>query len=496
MFLVGKGIPSHITSLPQTVLNTPFGQMLKPQIDRAMRPVVQAPVPPQAVTSPVPRPATGGSSSNGTSKATTSGTGRVHNVSTQQQLDTLLTQASKSSAVIFFTSVTCPPCKIMYPIYDELAAEAGTKSTLVKIDISNPSARPIAGKYSISATPTFMTLLHGQRQDTWTGANAAQLQSNVRALVQTAFPPHPHSLLNLPTFRRTSTDPITYAKIPPLDKLTTKLGATGQSQAVTDAVTFIRARNQQGAQEAPLIDLVSFSTLLTTSLTTLPPETQFAAFDLLRLLLVDKRVSGFFAQPEHISTITGLMRHVNSLEFCPYNLRLTAIHACCNMSTTPLFKDSAISNAEFAEEVVALVSNNLLDAEHASLRAAAAGLAYNLAAAEHGTRVTDTPMSGAESGLPETARVALTASLLEALSSESGSENPGGEAIRVMVLALGLLVYLADVQGEVMDLCRAMEAADVVRGTFDVVRKEDREVVKEVGGVLLVRGLDVSGEKE
>lgn len=46
MFLVGKGIPGHITSLPETVLNTPFGQMLRPQIDSAMRSVTQAPVAP------------------------------------------------------------------------------------------------------------------------------------------------------------------------------------------------------------------------------------------------------------------------------------------------------------------------------------------------------------------------------------------------------------------------------------------------------------------
>ena len=51
MFLVGKPIPSHITSLPETVLNTPFGQMLRPQLDAAMRTVTQAPVPtPQQVT--------------------------------------------------------------------------------------------------------------------------------------------------------------------------------------------------------------------------------------------------------------------------------------------------------------------------------------------------------------------------------------------------------------------------------------------------------------
>ncbi|KAI9846982.1 MAG: hypothetical protein M1837_003338 [Sclerophora amabilis] len=40
-FLVGRGIPDRIQSLPRRVLETPFGAMMKEQIDAAMRPVVQ-----------------------------------------------------------------------------------------------------------------------------------------------------------------------------------------------------------------------------------------------------------------------------------------------------------------------------------------------------------------------------------------------------------------------------------------------------------------------
>ena len=47
-FLVGKGIPDRITNLPKQVLDTPFGQMLRPQIDASMRSVTQAAVPAHA----------------------------------------------------------------------------------------------------------------------------------------------------------------------------------------------------------------------------------------------------------------------------------------------------------------------------------------------------------------------------------------------------------------------------------------------------------------
>jgi desumoylating isopeptidase 1 len=42
-FLTGKNIPSHISDLPRTVLDTPLGKMLKPMLEQSFRPIVQAP---------------------------------------------------------------------------------------------------------------------------------------------------------------------------------------------------------------------------------------------------------------------------------------------------------------------------------------------------------------------------------------------------------------------------------------------------------------------
>jgi hypothetical protein len=137
MFLVGRGIPDHITSLPQTVLNTPFGQMLKPQLDAMMRPITQAPTPQQAV--PKSSSSTNGTILNGapklvpmsTAEAQLAGsTGRVNTVTTLNDVDRLLGIAKDRCAIIFFTSSTCAPCKIMYQPFDDLAAEAGNKRSV------------------------------------------------------------------------------------------------------------------------------------------------------------------------------------------------------------------------------------------------------------------------------------------------------------------------------------------------------------------------------
>lgn len=183
MFLVGKNIPSHITSLPQTVLNTPFGQMLKPQLDQAMRGINQAPVAPAAIphsgsqsTNTANGPLTSRvAETNGASTELNGGeVGKVHNVTQLRDLERLLESAKRSCAVIFFTSATCPPCKIVYPAYDELAAEAGKKAVLVKVDISQ--AHEIGSKYQVRATPTFMSFLRGEKENEWVGANPSQLR--------------------------------------------------------------------------------------------------------------------------------------------------------------------------------------------------------------------------------------------------------------------------------------------------------------------------------
>lgn len=165
--------------------------MLKPQLDQAMRGITQAPVAPAAIPrsgSQRTNNANGPSTShvaetNGASKETNGvEVGNVHNVTELRDLDRLLESAKKSCAVIFFTSATCPPCKIVYPAYDELAAEAGNKAVLVKVDISR--AHEIGSRYQVRATPTFMSFLHGEKENEWVGADPNQLRSaDLRASV-------------------------------------------------------------------------------------------------------------------------------------------------------------------------------------------------------------------------------------------------------------------------------------------------------------------------
>jgi thiol-disulfide isomerase/thioredoxin len=495
VFLVGKGIPEHITSLPQTVLDTPFGQMLRPQIDAAMRPITQAPTPHPVAPS---RPTTANGSTQRVPAAAlpaknmtplAAATGRVNNITTIQDVDRLLVLAKECCAVIFFTSSTCAPCKLAYQPFDDLAVQAGEKCVFLKIDFDH-AERSINARYpNVRATPTFITYLRGDKQDEWSGADPRQLRSNVEMLLNAAFPPHPHLESSTPLLLRQSLRPITFTKVPPLDKIVGKMGAVGKDPAVTSIVSFIDARERFGSIEAPLTKLPLFADFLRNSNSTLPPELLFTALDLLRITLTDVRVGGFFAE-EHKgasgtpATIHHLLSHVEGLgESAPYPLRLTTLHLACNLFSSSLFIPHLLS-PPLSASLISILTTALLDEKYPALKTSALSLAMNIASSNHKIRMkqhsaNSTPSLPGESELAESEQVELLASLLEIM----GMDDQWSDNKKMALICTGWLVYGANMEGELKDLWKVMDAAGTV-GKIQAKAAEDRLLVKEIKGLL------------
>ena len=465
MFLVGKGIPDHITSLPQTVLNTPFGQMLRPQLDRAMRDITQAPVPPPTPLQPhTPQAATNGLPPPSTSKPPTNGVAKpqpkVQNVTRLSELTAFLTSARPSCAIIFFTSSTCPPCKLAYPTYESLAQEFGSRCTLIKTDLN--VSYEIVQHYQVRATPTFMTFLHGEKLEEWSGADPGKLAAKARLLVQMAWPPHPHFGLRLKVLGRPHGQYVVYAKIPPLEKLVAKLGAGVKSHECVIALRqFVERHEGKPEQDNPLPDLMAIGAFVVVQLSELEPAALFPLIDLMRLALVDARVSGFFAEEASHTTVLAILHHVLSLDTaCPHSLRIVTLQLACNLFSSKLFPRQLASDRRLSAPLVNHVTSALLDAEHAPVRVCAASLAFNLVAVNHAHRLERQGENEQEDDLLEEGlQLELVASLVEALGREGEDSKEG---IRGMVLALGLLVFGAKEHGEVWDLVRVLDAKDVL----------------------------------
>ena len=456
MFLTGQNIPEHIVNLPKRVMDTPFGQMLRPQIDAGMRSITQRSVPPPAPQSPPAVRMTNGSSAaaatNGSTekKVTTSGSyGSVVNVTNLSTLEQHLQKASSTVATIFFTSSTCAPCRLAYPTFDQLA-EQHPQALFIKVDING--AHDIAARYQIRATPTFMIFAKGSKRDEWKGADPSLLKSNVEALITELFPAHWHASLKVHTLQFGSMKPITYAKIPPLDKLMSKLGTAANDKELSSLRTFIEKR-EKNPKDAALPNLKDIGTAIQTKVLSLPLEVRFAAVDLLRCALLDPRVSGYFAEEASSQSLPALIKHVNELETCPHNLRLVTIHLVCNLFSSSLYTRELLQPTnELTPLLIQLITTSLLDASHPTARVAASSLAFNLATANYRIRREES-----REALSEELQVELAASLIETVSVEDNAD-----ATKALLLSIGYLLYFAPEDGELLDLMQALDAKTTV----------------------------------
>lgn len=480
-FLVGKGIPDHIRNLPETFLNTPFGQMMKPYIDGMLRGPTRGPESqgpsnfgqnisaPQGRDGPVSREVS--TAHNGSSK------GRVHNVTSLREVEDLLSSARSSCAVIFFTSSTCPPCKIVYPAYDQLAQEAGHKATLIKVDISRAS--DVSSKFNVRATPTFITFLKGEKENEWSGADEGKLLGNIRLLIQMAWPTHPHSKLNLQNFERAIATYVTYKKAPPLDKLAQKLGAAANEPALDALINFIKEESTSTTENPRLPDMKLLEGYIQDKFSSLPVDVHFAVIDLVRVVFADPRVSGYFAEQKDHRALMTLLSRTNDLDDCPYSQQLVMTQLACNLFSSPLYRDQFASHDTLRQACIKLATASLLN-PRSPLRVTAASLVYNLAVLDHNARIEDDPepLAAAE-------QVEIVASLLHAISEESESANN----LHGLLLALGFLVHRAPIDGDIVDLCRAMDAPAIVSAKSKMDTFKEEPLLKEVGEELLGKGL-------
>lgn len=393
--------------------------------------------------------------------------------------DRLFEAAKSSCACIFFTSRTCGPCRPYYPVYEQLAEEMGKKAALIKVDIAEPGMSSIAQRYSIRATPTFMTFLKGEQEDQWSGKDPSFLRNKVRLLVEMASPSHPHDRLRLPTFSKPNEKPVLYAKVPPMEKLMAKMGGTIAGKPEVQSLRrYLQARVEDGPQDAILPNLGELSNLVQTSLKDLPKEVLFGVVDLFRCALADPRVSAYFVEEQDHRTLRSVLDLVNKIDPCPYALRLVTLQMTCNLFSTPLGPEQILGRRDLRTDIIALVSSSFLDESHDSVRAAAASLLFNISVAASRAR-----QDSGKPTLPDDDQVELAASVIEAI----GQEEKSPDVLHGMLLALGYLVYRTPLDGELADLLRALDAEGSILSKKTKFPQE--KLIAELGGEMLGKGL-------
>lgn len=109
--------------------------------------------------------------------------GEVTQVDTMEDLNSIILSASASGklVVIDFSAVWCPPCKAIFPLYQELSeeyADEDSSAIFLKVDVDeNPEA---AANFQVSAMPTFLFIKGGEVIDRMMGADPNKLQALIQ----------------------------------------------------------------------------------------------------------------------------------------------------------------------------------------------------------------------------------------------------------------------------------------------------------------------------
>jgi thioredoxin 1 len=85
--------------------------------------------------------------------------GNVHKITSAAEFDGLL--SSHAHTVVDFYADWCPPCRAIAPIFSKLADEHASKGHIAFAKVNVDHVKDIAGRYNVSAMPTFLFLSSG-----------------------------------------------------------------------------------------------------------------------------------------------------------------------------------------------------------------------------------------------------------------------------------------------------------------------------------------------
>lgn len=363
MFLVGKSIPEKISSLPETFLRTPIGQMMRGQIDQSMRRMTQAP-------------------------------------------DAVSGRNARSMA---------------HP-QTQINGAARTQTNGVH------SSRP--------------TLINSAPQ-----AKGPQTRSK-----------HPHTAFKVPLLSKRVAEPILAATCPPLEKLLTRItSAHGEDvQPLKDLAEHVKRREAKGSADAPLPDMHAICSWITHNFSP-SGAAAFAIVDLLRISAIDPRVTAY------LTTDTALLKTIyspfaaSSSGEIPYNLHFTSLQLCMNLFSSAVAQE-AMMHDNGGNDLRSLLGDVIVASllrDNSKIRLQAALLVTNLAAIDHNAR-----LDGRDDVVCINMMVdgAVESALVQAVIDEAEQA-----ALEKLLLALGLMLYLAPEDAGIRELCEAMDVSEALR---------------------------------
>lgn len=523
-FLTGGSLPSYIKDLPSDFLSTPFGAALRPTIDAMFRGRASTGVltPPSDIPTDSPNPALASSLLQAVAASATSNSSGAPSSSrnylptpaptsppTPVQSNSLTTPVhiatnpssfhnvlrTHRAVVAFFTSATCGPCRMIEPVFEDLARSKSRANDVafVKIDLSVGMSNAVGGEYGVRVTPTFILFLDGNKTHEMKGVNAPELRTQVDLLLYQAFPPHPHTKLSLPAIEAISLNAILFSQVLNFDIVLAKVtgfvdaAPSWSGSATKEATKQILAKNiipylkARGSSSPPNILFEPWKDVTTSLATNLSAGELFPVADIWRIALLEPAVCGWSATK--LGPGSPILVLLSKAEGAPRNYTLTLLKMISNAFANNVIARELLLSSR--SSITTLIVAFLLH-DDASVRLAAASLAFNMAVHLQRLRVEKLRgnVKGDDVGENEDWDVEMTSALLEAIEREKVNE----EIVHRLTASLALLIRLSPSIEQLTSLLEVLQAQKILKdklerggcGDAGVVKKEARKLIEEV----------------
>ncbi|ORX55181.1 DUF862-domain-containing protein [Hesseltinella vesiculosa] len=465
-FLTGESIPNHITELPAEFMNTPLGQSLMPMIEGMFGQSrlnngqsSSASAANQQATSEAASILQGVASSAMSAAPASVSQQAVQTVTSLQTLDSLLN--TYPAVAVFFTSATCPPCRVIKPDFERLIHEKneGVASLrILGVIVDTSMAYDVGAKFQVRATPTFMFFHKGVKMTEFRGANFAELKSSIDLLLFTAHPPHPHRKLHLKEICKGDTNPILYKARNKADLVVDKLESYLKEDGIRldDAQSATLAKFKEPHPENA-IDSIRWQGLADVIYAKLPKDHHFPFLDLFSSFLLTEDAGTFYtANSNTLAKWLDLKQGVAKATW------MMTLRLACNIFTHAVLTHSSFTShlpSSHRPGLTQLLVNSLL-AEDPKVRQAAASLAFNCSTVVLAARLKSEQdgSSAAEQG-DDDWHVEMASAVVDALAKETDVHT----AHRLLA-CLGNLVFLAPTDSTVTSLLQALDTVSLLEG--------------------------------
>ncbi|CAM1502659.1 Fc.00g074350.m01.CDS01 [Cosmosporella sp. VM-42] len=85
----------------------------------------------------------------------------IHHINSAEELQTLL--SSTTYVAVDFFADWCPPCKVIAPVFEQLATKHGVPDILAFAKVNVDHVQEVARTYRVTAMPTFLFFKEGKQ---------------------------------------------------------------------------------------------------------------------------------------------------------------------------------------------------------------------------------------------------------------------------------------------------------------------------------------------